>query len=1111
MKLELARSRGICADFNYTMPENALRDLSRGYACTRDLLGEGDLEKPVLFLDNLKLILFKILENLMNRIDGEDPIYGELFRYVHSGDPRDQKEVNRVRSGRLFDLADSIAGLFYHYGMNCRALVSPWEKGQTFPHLPEALKKHELWQRHLWNLLFHPGQPYLHLSQILAAVMESEDSYEGPIKNVGLFGSSFLGDTGLNFFHHLSRDIRVDHFILSPSRIYSDWDGRVRNPLLKSWSTLIGGFATLSGNFDNPVRQEEYIPGTKDSLLHTLQKHILEDTGEPDKRAVSREDGSLVLHTFTSRWREVEVLKDLILNALNDDETLNLTDLCILAPDINEYAPFLDALFPSVEDHIPRKDHLPYNVVDLAGTSDSPFLQGFLHLFTLPGERFSRKDLFLLFDNPCFCETFQINRAERDFFLDLCETLNIKWGMNRAHKQDFYPEATDFNSWEEGFRRLADGFFFEEEDDPGLPLGLQDETGNQSAGKLMGVVENLFHDFYELNRIKLPLEQWVLMAEALMESYLTPRDGEHQDSRDRWRLKGTFRDLITLSEDAVLSEEGKGDLDFTVFRILLTEFIQKSGSERGRYLTQGVTCSSLKPLRAIPFRRIYVLGLNETAFPGEDLQLSFDLREVVQQTIDLSRRGSDKYAFLETLLSTRDALTLFFHDRDPVRGEALQPSILISELLEYLDGNFTFPDGKTAEQQLVHRESIHDYDSRYFSGEGPFRSFNRTALKNALTASATGKGEPMPPRLSRALSEKSNLITLRDLEQFLKNPAAYYFKNALGIFLQEDENAEEESQENWESSFVDRYRYLSGILESPGELQDRESLDRFLEDQQIRGILPDSQLIFLEEDFFRSRLEDIRDQLEEKGLTDGLSDPRDYLIAPEESPGQGYRDEELHPPVIIPRLFLELPGGEDARFSGLLEELSPSPEEPGLWETLEYCESGEPGVRHYLKAFLKALLMNSLSCQGWIGDFRQLRLYQVGKRSYPSVCFCLSVSEPGKDDILLPDSDERLAKLAAYCFDQKENPVMLYPEIGEALAEKLTASPSMSDKELLEQWRILWKAKSDPGSFGAGHSPFANCPYRRQFLPDPPETDPVRLRELLETVYLPFRQKGELP
>ena len=563
LKLELARIKGICGDFSYFMPENALREFCSGYPAARNLLGEP--EKPVLFLDNMKLILYQILRDLMNRIQADDPVYGELFRYVHSGDPENPKELNRVRSGRLFDLADSIAGLFNHYGMNCQVLISPWEEGKPYGAMPEGMRKHELWQRHLWNLLFDSDQTYLHLSKILSVVMKSREPYDGAVRRVVIFGSSFLGDTGLNFFHHLSKDIEVDHFILSPSRTYSRWKGDVAHPLLKSWSTLIGGFATLSERFDKPDRQNEYIPVKEDSLLHILQSDILEDRLPDNKRILKSKDHSFSIHTFTSRWREVEVLKDLILNSLNRDPSLNLTEVCILAPDINEYVSFLDALFPSQEGEHPGRDHLPYNIIDLNGTSESPYIQGFLQLFFLPGEKFTRKDLFLLFDNPCFCEAFQINRDERDFWLDLCESLNIKWGLDRSHKQDFFPEATDFNSWEEGFRRLRDGFFLEERDDPGLPWNLQDETGNQSAGKLMDLVEGLFHDFYELNRINLPLEKWVLLAEALMESYLVPRDGEVQDSRDRWRLKGTFRDLISLSEETLNPEGGADDLKLPRF------------------------------------------------------------------------------------------------------------------------------------------------------------------------------------------------------------------------------------------------------------------------------------------------------------------------------------------------------------------------------------------------------------------------------------------------------------------------------------------------------------------------------------------------------------------
>ncbi len=1109
LKLEMAETRGICADFQYAMPENALRDFCRGYPAARALLGEP--EKPVLFLDNLKLILYQLLGKLLRNCTGNDPVYGELYRYIHSGDPVNTKERERVRSGRLYDLADSIAGLFNHYGMNCQSLVAPWEKGEPFEPMPGFMRKHEIWQRHLWNKLFHKDQPYLHLSQLLSAVMKSEDSYDGTIERVVIFGSSFLGDTGLKFFHHLSRDIPVDHFILSPSRSYSHWQGGVSHPLLRSWSTLIGGFATLSEEFENTEKFIEYTDPGGVSLLNMIQSDLLEDRVPGRKREVPDQESSLSIHTFTSPWREVEVLKDLILNALNRDPTLKLTDICILAPDINVYAPFLEALFPSVEDHIPQRDHLPFNVVDLSGTSDSPFIQGFIQLFSLPGEKFTRKDLFLLFDNPCFCEAFQINRAERDFWLDLCESLNIKWGINATHKKDFFPDATDFNSWEEGFRRLSDGFFLEEQDDPGLPYGLPDEAGCQSAGKLMGVVEGLFHDLYELNRIRLPLDKWVLLSESLMECYLLPRDGDHQDSRDRWRLKGTFRDLISLAEDSVLPDGGEEAMDFNVFRILLMEFIRKSGGERGRYLTQGITCSSLKPLRAIPFRRIYMLGLNEGVFPGEDLHLSFDLRELVQQTIDLSRRGSDKYAFLETLLSAKEALTLFYHDRDPVRGEALQPSVLISELLEYLDSSFSFAGNRTALQALQRRESIHNYDPRYFSGGNQFLSFNRSALKSAQIALLSDKADLPAAELVREHPDKEGILTLNDLEQFLKNPGAYFFNKALGVYLDIRDNREEESQENWESAFLDRYLYLNSFLENPRALDEPDLLEKHLKEQQKRGNLPDSDLIFLEEDYFRERIEEVRNQLEEKGLQYGLSSPRDYLISPESLSYRNLRDDALHPQVIIPEFLVSLPEGDSVSFAGHLEELSPSAGTGGEWETLEYCESGEPSARHYLKSYLKSLVMSALSESGVIPEFKRLKLYMVGKRSYPVILFDMT-GEPENSDILrvnLEDAGERFTRLAGFCLDQKEKPLMIYPELGEALAQELDKQPDLGDQELLDLYRMIWEKKSTSPAYRGGHSPFAECTYRKRFMPEPPAADPERLRDFIELVYLPLARKGQ--
>ena len=59
----------------------------------------------------------------------------------------------------------------------------------------------------------------------------------------------------------------------------------------------------------------------------------------------------------------MEGARNAVLSLLAEDGTLRLTDIALMAPDINEFAPFIEALFGE-EDRA-----LPYNFIDLRITS----------------------------------------------------------------------------------------------------------------------------------------------------------------------------------------------------------------------------------------------------------------------------------------------------------------------------------------------------------------------------------------------------------------------------------------------------------------------------------------------------------------------------------------------------------------------------------------------------------------------------------------------------------------------------------------------------------------------------------------------------------------------
>ncbi|MDC7239771.1 MAG: exodeoxyribonuclease V subunit gamma, partial [Spirochaetales bacterium] len=1086
LKLKLAEKRGISGDSPYVLPEKAMRELAEGYRCVRTLLGKDDSARPVLYMDNLKIRLYKIMEELFADPSGVPESCRELYAYITSSSGGDEKADTQIRSTRLYQLADSIAGLFSHYGMNTLPLVNAWDAGHGYEDVPAYLKKHETWQRFLWEKVYDSG---LSLSRIFSTINESNDAYDGDVKRVVLFGSSFLGDTALQFFHRLSRDIQVDHFILTPSARYTSFipaeaaqlSEPKGNPLLESWCTQMDGFARFSAGMEKDSRIN--LPEGS-SILETVQKGILEDTPVPSSlRTVETDDRSLTIHGCTSPWREVEVLKDLLLHALDKDETLQLTDIAVLAPDINTYAPFLEALFPSEDEDLA----LPYNLIDLDSAGLSPLIQGFQHIFTLPGARFLRSELFVLFDNPCFREAQGMSRLDRKIWLELCEEMNIKWGYDREHRSSFFRGTGDFNSWERAFDRIKEGLFLDEEDDPGrLPAAPPDEETGRSWGNLMVLMQSLYNDLFELDRLTMPLEHWVLLAESVLESYFKVRKDNRQDESDWFRLKGCFRDILNMAAETALP--GGREYDFFVFRTLLNEYISKSSGVKGRYLTQGITCSSLKPMRAIPFRRIYVLGLNEAAFPGEDAKLSFDLKECFDKGIDLSRRGGDRYAFLETLLSAEESLTLFYKSRNSISGEVLQPSILISELLDYLKKSFSFPGG-SAEEDLITQESIHSFDPRYFTGG---RSFNRAALESALLLQ-NGEREDTPENpLVKVHTESESgeiVLSLDSISRFLKNPVAWFYRNVLHIYLDEEESPELDSRENWELPFLEKYSFYKNSLWPPEKLENPALLESYVKTQQIKGNLPESGISFLEVEELKERLETMKAQAEDESvrLAEEWEKYVDVLIDPERG-SRSFSDDRQLTAKQIPELSRKIrtADGEEltVHITGVLESLAMG-EEPGVWKTLEYCESGSPKAKHNFESILKFLILSVYK-----SDFTELHQQKMGRGAgkegrYKKVIFRRE-GEARENEVVLDDPEERLDRLIRLCVVPEENILPLYPELGEALAGELKASPLMSDRELLSLWKRTWMDSLND-RWNAGD--LQGCKYRSLFLSSPPEID----------------------
>jgi exodeoxyribonuclease V gamma subunit len=194
--------------------------------------------------------------------------------------------------------------------------------------------------------------------------------------------------------------------------------------------------------------------------------------------------------------------------------------------------------------------------------------------------------------------------------------------------------------------------------------------------------------------------------------------------------------------------------------------------------------TQLGSLRNLPFRVIAVLGLSEDRYPRRGRELEFDLMAKERRRGDRIAREEDLNLFLDALLAADDVFYLSYVGQDQRGRGELPPSVLVSDLLEYLDAGFITDDNQRPSAALSFQHPLQSFSRRYFTGHPDFFSYSYP-LCDALRTAAKGPAKPTA-FLSRSLpiaDADHRQVTLDQLTAFFRHPVRYFMRNRLGILL----------------------------------------------------------------------------------------------------------------------------------------------------------------------------------------------------------------------------------------------------------------------------------------------------------------------------------------
>ena len=865
LKIALAEEMKVCAATRIALPARLLWESYRG------MLGRERVPRVSPFDKSpLTWRLMRLLPSLL-----DDPVFAPLRYFLADGDAE-----------RRLQLAERLADLFDQYQVYRADWLADWAAGRdqlrTARGDAMALKDDQRWQAQLWRAVAADVEPFerdtgrADIHDAFLAAIAGGDAPAGKLpRRVVLFGVSALPYQTLQALAALARHTQVVLAVPNPCQFYwgdiiegrdllraANKRQRQRNghdlaqipmeelhahshPLLASWGRQGRDFIRMLDEFDehaqaegrdDSLRIDLFGEETGETLLQQVQVAIreLRPLAEHEQTPPDAGDRSIEFHVAHSVQREVEVLHDQLLAmfAHSGETGLRPRDVVVMVPDIDTFTAAIHAVFGQYRRNDER--FIPFEIGDVKDRSVNPLLVALEWLLHLPQQRCRQSEVRDLLDVPALATRFGLQPDDLATLGAWIEGAGVRWGLDQEHRAGLgLGAAGEQNAWIFGVRRMLLGYA----SGSGASFGGIEpyaEVGGLDAalaGSLAQLVEALLHWRTVLAGARTPAE-WGEQARALLAAFFDADD--EGDRLTLAQLEGALQGWLETCGHAGFVEQ----VPLSVLRVAWLGALDEPTLNH-QFVSGGVTFCTLMPMRAVPFRVVCLLGMNDGDFPRRAPKADFDLLALpgMARPGDRSRRDDDRYLMLEALLAARDKLYVSWVGRNVRDNSEQPPSVLVSQLRDYLAAGWSL-DRHLA--SLTTEHALQPFSRRYFEAGGLLTYAREWRVAHA-DADAAAAAQAGAPALGPYELDPGTRLKLDELASFLRQPVKYFFRRRLSVHFA-DAAMLGEDEEPFGLNALERYLLEDTMLDDGGAVEDIDDVRASLEARAARlareGVLP---------------------------------------------------------------------------------------------------------------------------------------------------------------------------------------------------------------------------------------------------------------------------------
>ncbi len=836
--LQLAKDQnyGISAGLNFAYLESAIEELKQILSPT----GQYKKKTPLLEISlKIEAEIRYVIEN-----GPESDIWEPLLNYLKVQDSK----LSRKSERRLVSLSSKLATLFDRYETYGYRMLERWRGGEDGG-----------WQGELWR-------------RVIVEKVENQEILTKKLQ-IDLFSISFLPKKHHEFLKKVAEHHSVNYFVLSPCqafwtdvltdresrRLKKYWESKGgsepqlialeellfdKNALLANFGRMGREMALLLEDAHNETNEEYQVtshvvghPQYEEFLFENIELNEKNDpitllegaqadllflrNPEIQEKIDLSKDETIQVHVVSSKMREVQVLYDALMGIM-DKNSKELDPVCpgdiiVMAPDISDYEPYIRSVF---------EGKIDFQIMDLHLLTQHPLVRCFLHMLSLPFTRWDVSSVLQLLECGSFRKRQGMTADDAGRIKAWVREAGVRWGGDKVHREELLKqnhclkgmvEESAIGTWEHGLERLLYGWIMRLTENDEVNAGMEvipvdnlELTQGELLGRWIFLFQALRRDLKLLiDGTRMTAHAWANELKKLLEKYLVSENAEEEESKNHL--------IQTLSSfERVLDNQSKYSF-ITIRHHLIASLNTQRVCYREPHL-QAIRFCSLLPMRALPAKVIVLLGMEEGAFPRKDQTHSLNcMAKETDTDYSPSQTDFDRYLFLEILLSVRKYLLITYVGYSKSDSKEKPSSLLISELMNYLDAGFTVEGEKPSERCII-KHPFREYDKRYF--DGTLLSYSQ---ENFRAAEAYYQDEKKPnhrfiPQFGSASEKKVEAeitIDLKNLVSMARNPVGAYYNKTLGIYLEKEEDIKVKTEESFVLSPLEKAIIKRSSLKSP--------------------------------------------------------------------------------------------------------------------------------------------------------------------------------------------------------------------------------------------------------------------------------------------------------